>query len=463
MDATTRRRLVLGFISNWVSKLAGTIINLVGVPIFLHFWSVPVYGEWIVLNALPTYLNQSTIGFGNVAGNDMSIFTAKGDREGAIRAFQSCWALIAVFSIVAGGLATLAVWYLPVTRWLHLSAIDDLSAKWIILYLGWSILLSQFEQLLQSAYRCVGRYPYGTLLKSMISLSAFAVIMVAVALHASPRIAALWFALANIAGTVLLCILVKRDLPWLEFGWKHARWSEIKRMSGPAFAFMGFPIGNALNLQGTVVAVSYALGPLAVVIFSTARTISRVALQMIQMVNNTVWPELSLAYGAGNYALVRTLHRRACQIALFFSFALTAVMMLFGPWFLTHWTHGKVPPSPGLLAILLLVVIVYSFWSTSATLHQATNRHQRLAAWYMAGTGITVAATYLCARHFGLYAAAASLLISEIVMNVYVVPASLRMTDDNWADFTASMFHIPYALRPKALWARLTRMAGGAA
>jgi O-antigen/teichoic acid export membrane protein len=296
-----------------------------------------------------------------------------------------------------------------------------------------------------------------TMLKSSIVLSAFTVIMVAVIFHADARKAALCFAAANISGTVLLGVLVKRDIPWIEFGWKHARWSEIKRMSGPAFSFMGFPLGNALNLQGSTMAINYALGPLDVVIFSTARTVSRVALQMITMVNNTVWPELSLAHGANNTELIRTLHRRACQVALGFSVFVVGIMMLFGPWFLHRWTHGKVPPSYGLLAILLLVVVVYSLWSTSATLHQATNRHQRLAAWYLAATAVTVVLTYLCAKYFGLYAAAASLLLSEVVMNFYVLPESLRMAHDTWGGFLGSLLHMPDSLRPAALYGMVRR------
>ncbi len=64
-------------------------------------------------------------------------------------------------------------------------------------------------------------------------------------------------------------------------------------------------------------AVNYALGADAVAVLSTARTVSRLALQVVEMVKNTVWPELSIAFGAGNMELVRTLHRRACQMALF--------------------------------------------------------------------------------------------------------------------------------------------------
>src|SRR6202044_3789535 len=106
---------------------------------------------------------------------------------------------------------------------------------------------------------------------------AFGVMLVPVIMREGPREVALWFALANAAGTVILCIMARRDIPWLRYGWSHARFSEIRRLAAPAFAFMGFPIGNALNLQGTLVAVGYALGPVDVAIFASARTVSRVA------------------------------------------------------------------------------------------------------------------------------------------------------------------------------------------
>jgi O-antigen/teichoic acid export membrane protein len=461
MDKGTQRRLVLGFLSNWVSKLAGTIVQLVQVPVFLHFWSVNLYGEWMILNAIPAYLAFSNIGFGSVAGNEMTMLEAAGDREGALRVFQSCWWLIAAICGATALLLAAVLLLVPVAGLLRLSVIGEGDARWILLYLGLSVLLGQFEQLMGAAYTCVGRYPYGSFLKSMMSLAAFAAMMVPVALGRGPRTTALVFAAANMLGTVVFGALVRHDIPWLRYGWQHARLSEIRRMSGPAIAFMGFPLGNALNLQGTLLVVGYALGPLDVVIFSTARTVSRVALQMVQMVNITFWPELSLAYGAKDDNLLRTLHRRACQLALAVAVVIVAAMMSFGPWFLTHWTGGHVPPSRGLLSILLLVVVCYALWSTSSTLVAATNQHQRLALYYICGTSITIVFTYLLARRFGLYGAAASLLISELIMNTYVLPNSLRMTHDTMRGFLASLFRLPQALHPVALLARLRRSAPG--
>lgn len=457
IDNQTKRRLLLGFATNWIGKLAGTVIQLIQVPLFFHFWTTAVYGDWLILTAIPTQLSFSTIGFGNVASNEMTMLVAGGDREGALRVFQSCWWLISLICIGIGLALVPVLYFVPVARVLPIHAISQLDAKWTLFYLGLSVLLSQLEQLMGAAYTCVARYAYGTLVKIMITLAAFAATMAPVMLGYGPRTAALVYTVANALGTLLFGVIMRSDLPWIRFGWRHARFSEIRRLAAPAFAFMGFPVGIAFNLQGTLIAVGYALGPVSVAIFASARTVSRVALQMVGMVNNTVGPELSLAYGARNFALLRMLHRRACQSALIIAIFVVVSMLTFGPWFLTHWTGGHVPPSRGLLAILLFVVLIYALWSTSSTIATAINQHQRLAMWYMAATGITVLATYAMARRYGLYGAAASLVLSEIIMNFYVLPASLRIAQDTFPAFLASMLQYPQALRPAALLARLSR------
>ncbi len=457
MDPGTRRRLILGFVSNWISRLAGTIIQLVQVPVFLHFWSVPLYGDWLLVNAIPTYLGFSNIGFGSVAGNEMTMLMGRKDQEGALRVFQSCWWLIVILCSAVTVLFVTAIYLLPIARWLHLNEMTQTDAKWVIFWLGLSVLFGQLEQLIGAAYTCVGRYPYGTFIKSVIVLIAFAVMLVPVILGQGVRATALALSAANAIGTLVFCIMMRRDIPWVRFGWEHARFSEIRRLSGPAIAFMGFPIGNALNLQGTLLAVGHVLGSADVVVFATARTVSRVALQMVQMVNTTFWPELSISFGAGNFALVRSLHRRSCQMALGIAIVLIATMMTIGPWFLTHWTAHKVPPSPRLLFLLLVTVFLYSFWSTSSTLLTAVNRHKRLSLNYMFATGVTILVTAEMAKRYGLLGAAGSLMLSELIMDVYVLPASLRLSQDTWGGFLHSMLDIPEALRPRALLARLRR------
>ena len=457
MDRGTKQRLAWSFFSSIVSRLSQTLIQFIQVPVLLHFWSVPLYGEWLVLSSIPTYLSFSSSGFGNVAGNDMTMLVAGGDRESALRVFQSCWWLIALICATFTVLVSASLYFLPAAHIFKITHISDVDTKWIIFYFAISMLFAQLEQLLQSVYRSIGRYAYGSFVKSAMVLAAFACMLVAVVLGHGARTTAMVYCAANLAGTIFLACMVKHEVPWIEFGWRYARFSEIRRLARPAIAYMGFPIGGALNLQGTLLAVSYALGPVSVVIFSTARTISRGALQMVQMVNSTFEPEFTLSYGAKNIALTRALHRRACQMALIIAVVIVCGVMTVGPYILHAWTDGHVPPSRGLLSILLAVVVVYAMWITSATLLTATNQHQRLAAAYLAATSLTCVGCFFFARWAGLYGAAAALLLSELIMTVYTLPNTLRIAHDTFPAFVASMLHYPPSLTLEALLVRLKR------
>jgi len=457
MDSGTKKRLVLGLISNLISKLASSIIQLVQIPFFLLFWPKALFGEWVIVTAIPNYLGFSNIGFGNAAGNEMTMCEARGDRAGSLRAFQSCWWLIVGVMLVIGAAAASLIWLVPVGRLLNVHLISEIDTRWIVVYLGFSVLLGQLEQLLQSAYRCVGRYPYGSFIKSCMTLAQFAAMLIPVGLGKGPRTTALVYAAANVLGTLILGILVKRDIPWMEFGWKHAHWAEIKRLAPAAFAFIGFPIGNAMNLGGTLQVVGYAVGPTYVVDFMTARTVSRIALQMVQMINGSFEPEFSRSFALKDIGLIRSLHRRSCQIALIIAVVVILAMLVGGPVFLNHWTHGEVPPSRELLSILLLGVMVFSLWSTSSTIMYATNQHQKLAVVYLFATGVTLGITFFAAKWFGLIGVAASLVVSEMVMTTYVLPTSLRIADDTLPAFLASFADYPAQLRPKTLWRRFRK------
>src|ERR1700733_14556707 len=182
MDSPTKRRLVWSFLSSAVSRFSQTVIQFIQVPVFLHFWSVPLYGEWLILNSIPNYLSFSNYGFGSVAGNEMTMLAAGGDRDRALSVFQSCWWLIVAICTTLTLLVCGALYFLPANRILKIGQISEIDTKWIIFYLCVSILLAQLEQLLQSAYRSIGRYAYGSFVKSGMAVIAFSCTLLSVAI-----------------------------------------------------------------------------------------------------------------------------------------------------------------------------------------------------------------------------------------------------------------------------------------
>lgn len=210
---------------------------------------------------------------------------------------------------------------------------------------------------------------------------------------------------------------------------------------------MAFPIGNALSVQGFTIVIGATLGAAAVVIFSTTRTITRIALQAMGSINSAIWPELSRSVGSGRFDEARAILRRSVQLALAGSLALVLGLALFGVAAVRWWTRGLVDPPVLLLFIFLLVIVANSTWYTLSSVLAATNRHKRLAVVYLSGTTAALLAAVPLSSAFELEGAAMALLAIDIAMVAYVFPAALRVVQDAPGGFLRGLLDVRGAVR----------------
>jgi O-antigen/teichoic acid export membrane protein len=234
-----------------------------------------------------------------------------------------------------------------------------------------------------------------------------------------------------------------RKSPWLRHGGGRVRMATVRRLAFPAVAYMAFPVGNAMSIQGMVVVIGLVLGPVAVTTFSAMRTLTRFALQIAETIKNGVWPELSAAYGAQNWNLARTLHRLACQASLWLSLTAVGFLFIAGGRIMTIWSHARIVMDIGAFHWLLLVVIANSFWNTSSVVTMASNTHQRIAAAYLAATAAATVVAYLLLPRFGLSGAAMALLIVDITVGWFVVKSSLLALEDGLRQFLKALLRVP--------------------
>ena len=441
-SAGVKRRLILSTGATALGPVVSLILQLVNVPVFLHYWGPELYGEWLLLSAIPAYLGMSDMGFGTVAGNEMSMLAARGDYEGALETFQSTWQLISIVSVSITAVAVPLICFLPVARWLHLSQISLPDARWVLVILAVDSLLCLQSSLPVSAYRAAGLNHIALLGLNIMRLVEGVGILVLVASGRGPLAVAWLLIISRGLGNSVFIATALRLIPWLRFGLKHARWSKVRELVKPAVAFMAFPAANALNLQGTVLAIGLILGPAAVAMFTPLRTVARVALQLTETLKNGTWPEFSAAYGARNFALARKLHRLICQLALVFSGGTAICLGIVGPWLLHVWTHNRISIDLPTFYFLLAGVAVNALWNTSSTVPIAANQHTRIAMEQLIAAAVSLLLAVALMHPMHLVGAALGLMLGDVVMIFTVVPASNRLLHDDMRDFITSLFNL---------------------
>lgn len=438
-------RIGRGLAVNVAGNAITALIQLVSVPLLLAAWGVATYGEWLILSAVPTYLALSDLGFATAAGNSMTMLAAHGKRSEAVTLGRQIWSFTTVTSGVAVLAAILIGWALAAT--ISPDAAMSLPEVRIVLAaLFLQVLVSIQYGMLDAWYRAGGRYPLGVTFRQLGRLTEFGGLVAAVLLGGGPAEAALAFLAASAMGLVLSSVALLRVVQWSSFRPQWPSGQTVRLMLSPGLAFMTFPLGNAISVQGFMIVVGATLGSTALVAWSTMRTLTRMALQLMMSINLAVWPELSRSIGSGNHELARTILRRAVQLSIVASLSMSVVLVLVGPAFIDWWTKGLVAPQFGLLGLLLLVMVANSLWFTIAIALVATNRHSRMAIVYLAGTTIALVLAIPQTATFGLVGAAFALLVIDAGMAVYVIPASLAVVHDSPAPFLRGLLDIDGAI-----------------
>jgi O-antigen/teichoic acid export membrane protein len=227
-------------------------------------------------------------------------------------------------------------------------------------------------------------------------------------------------------------------MPEIRFDRAAINYKTFKEIAPAAAAFQALPLANALIFQGSLVAVQAALGPAAVAVFATIRTVIRTVSQIIEAMNQAVWPELSHSIAAQDQPRSRYLHRFAVNSAAFASIIGAITMVIAGPSLYNFWLGKKLIVPDHVFWAFCLLLPFNCIWVASSVVQMASNQHIGFAIRYLGYAVISIAACYPLTVFFGLVGTALSGAVMDLCLLRYVIHQSLRITDDNVFDMLKS-------------------------
>jgi len=428
------------------------LVQLINVPIMLRTWGPELFGEWLMLSAIPTYLLLSDLGFGSVAGSAMTMRVHAGDRDGARVILHSSTAFVSVTTLAIAILTVTALFFLPVQRIFRLHAMGAHESRMILLLLCLNALTVLQWSVIMAGYRATERYATGMIYVNTIRVVEGAGVFLILFIHASPVALAGYMLSVTIVGTAWLAIEQNRFAPWLRVGVREAQWPTVRELLRPGMAFMAFPVCAALLTQGITLVTGFALGPLAVALFNPMRTLSRVPLQVTDAIKNSVWPELSAAFGRKDIALARRLHRGAFQASLLLATVLVITLWFIGPFLFHLWVHDRLVLAKGAFHLLLLVVFLNSLWSASSSVAMSINKHESLSLYYLVFSVIALVLAWSLAKPFGLVGITIGMLFADLGMSLVVLRISTQILEDPMSSFLLA------CVRPTELRALLGKL-----
>lgn len=411
-----RRRILLGLASTVYDKLLIAALQLLMVPLLLTHWGVPLYGCWVILATVPAFLALADLGFGGAAFVRMTAMVARGDRDGAVTVLQTACQLVAGASLVAMTVGLMAIAAVPET-WLPTDAEFPVSqARAVLAMLMLYTLVVLQSSLFSGSFSSVGLFPLYAFTNAHVYLLECVLIALVVIGGYGPVAAAVAMLASRLAGLVMHAALLRRREPWLRYGFARASRTERHILARSARGMLAVPLGQATALQGTVLALGAAAGPAAAPVFVAARTLSRIALQMTQLLNHALLPEFAAAQAKEDSRGQAAMLTAVIALSVAVSLPLAVVLAFGGDWILRLWTAGALVASAGLMPTLAMSVLLGGLWAPLSSLMYAVDRQDAFAWWYLGGGIVAVAVTAALASALGATGAALALAVLDGVM-----------------------------------------------
>lgn len=432
---SVRQRIASALAANAFGQAVTIGTQVLLTPLYFSRWGPQLYGEWLILSAIPAYLTMADLGIGSAAGNEMIMRAGSGDHAGAQRTYRGAfwialWASLCVLFI--GALMAAIKWGVNVPGTPSISAP---SGALILLLLALNIGLSFYGSVLSAGYRCAGRNATGTVLANMGRLVEGLVTGLVLIWGLGPLAVCIGMLLVKSSFLVVQAWHLRRICSWLYTPRVDADRSLARRLLKPSLAFLAMPLAIALSMQGPIMVIGAYLGGGVVAMFSAMRTLSRIPIQLTAVLNASVWPEMSLAYGGGNLDVVRRLHRRSARIAFIFVVGACLVLAALGDYITRFWLGSLHQYDPSLLYWLLAIATVTSLWNASSIVLSSTNAHGRmgLAMILTSGFGLILGGAVILTM--GINGFMASLFCAEITMCLVVLPQALSRSEDRLRPF----------------------------
>lgn len=424
---STKKNIIHNGISTAAQKGVRILEQLFLVPFFIMAWGAAYYGEWLTLTIIPSVLAFSDLGLGSAVANSFVLKYSGGNKQNAANIAHTGFIVISI-SIVAGLLIGIIGLGLSLHfEWLKHSIIPAKDAIIALIAMMLAKVLNFYMQIFEAYFRAARKAALGINLSTISGLLNVVAGLVVLLLGYGVVEFAISQLVVGVVTNLAYALIAEKTLHLnREFSGKFIQ-QEAKDILKNGLGYLMSPVWQSLLFQGTTFVVRITLGPVAVTVFNTVRTLSRSVNQLYSIINGSIFPEIQYEIGVGNMEQARKIFSKSIQITLILSIIGVLMLAIFGLPIYNIWTKNELNPPYFMWFIFVTATAFNAVWWTAGVVFRAMNKPYKLSIAGVVAAIIAIVITYIGCEFFGLTGAAIGSLVFEILMAIYILPLSRKM------------------------------------
>ena len=419
--------------------------QIVLVPLYLVFWGINLYGDWIVIYAIAAFFSMSDIGLNTVSCNKFVISYQKNNTIECNSIINNNYLFLIIISTVILAGCFFYIFNFDITTSLGLRYLNRTEANFVFIFTVINVLIGILQSVVDSIYRAISKNHFMVFITNTSKLLEFLIIFGFLIFGFPITLMVVLLIVPNSLMLIYKLISTRKHFKF-SLGIKFINIKLLKEMTYPALAYMSFPAGNNVILQGFTLIVNRFFGAELLVLFNTTRTLCNFTKAILLTIQQSVWPEFSIAYGKKDTVRMRVLHQKAFAISNFGAIIISIFLLLFGNIIYTAWIHGSIPFSYTMMMSFLIVLFFENMWTTSSVTLMAINKHVMIGTIYVFLSLLVFVFVFIICRHFDISISymPLSLLIIHIPLIFFTIKRGLIITEDSLKNLIKESFAFIY-------------------
>jgi len=434
------RSIVKNFAANTFGLGVNFLSQIAMVPLFITFWGIDRYADWILISALSSFFAMTDMGLNRASNNEFVIKYNQKDYDTCSKLQTNAFLFIlSVFGVFI--LISLLISYLwGFKGMLGVEHFSEKETSYAFLLLMFEVFAIMYGRVYHGIFRATSRTHIVIVVDNFIRVGELVILFCGIYFKLDILTMLAFYVLPSLAG-ILFKHFYSKSIFASGLSIKNFDIKVLKSLAKPSLAFMFFPLGQAISSQGLVFVISTLLGGTVLVAFTTTRTLVNFLRQLMNMLSTSINPEICSAYGRKDYKTIFNIYNRSLVITFVTTVVCIIFLLITGKYIYQEWTKHAITFNYTFFAGMLFVLLISCLSGLSSVIPLSTNTHVRFTTAYLISQASGILLCYVFLRIYpNIILVPMALLITELLLFIYTLKENNTFLSINFKEMYSGLW-----------------------
>lgn len=412
----TVKKNILG---SFILRGVGILVSLLLVPVTIGYVNAELYGVWLTVASVMTWLHFLDLGFTQGLKNRLTEAIANDDYEKGKSLVSTTYVMLFAIFVPVCFLLEILV---PLVNWTQLLNVDECYHQEVNNVMHVVIAIACLQMIVNVIVSVIAAFQKVALSNSFSvfgNILALGIIIIIKETY-PPSLIALALsigAMPTFVAVMASFICYNGEFRKVAPGWKYVNISYVKDLFSLGYKFFIINVQVLVLYYTTNILISHVSSPIEVTRYNIAHQLLSVAMMAFTIVTTPLWPAYTDAYTRGDFNWMIKIRKKMERLLSFSIFGCFLLVLLSRPIY-SIWIGDKVSIPYTMTILVAFYVSAYCWFNLNGTLIVGMGKLRLQTFVSLMGMLVHIPLSLILSNYFGAYGVVISLFIINLIYSI---------------------------------------------